>query len=106
MFPIIKYCPKVSPSERKLPSGARNPHVTLKPIALIKWLIKLLTPVGGYTIDITAGSSTHGVAVTELNLYENYNLKWLNIEIMNTETDPYCDVGKQRIENVLSHQSL
>jgi site-specific DNA-methyltransferase (adenine-specific) len=100
MFPIIKYCTKVSPSERKLPNGERNPHVTLKPIELIKWLIKLLTPIDGTTIDITAGSCTHAVACEELNNNDGYNLKWVDIELMNTESEPYCDVGKTRVTNL------
>lgn len=102
MFPIIKYCTKVSPKERQLSNGERNPHVTLKPIELIKWLIKLVTPKDGLTIDITAGSGTHAVAVEELNRDEGYNLKWINIELMNTEKEPYCDVAKMRIEDVIS----
>ena len=99
LFPIFKYSPKVSPSERMLPDGKRNPHVTLKPIELIKWLIKLLTPLNGFTIDITAGSCTHAVACEQLNFDNGYNLQWVNIELMNDEDNPYCDVGKQRIEN-------
>jgi len=100
MFPIIKYSPKVSPSERKLPSGERNPHVTLKPVDLIKWLIKLLTPIDGMTIDITAGSGTHGVACEELNRDEGYNLRWVNVELMNTESEPFCDVSKERLNAI------
>ena len=99
MFPIFNYSAKVSPSERELPNGIRNPHVTVKPVELIKWIIKLLTPIGGNTIDITAGSGTHGVATEQLNYDEKYNLHWVNIELMNTESDPYCDVAKLRIEN-------
>lgn len=102
LFTIIKYCPKVSPKERKLPNGERNPHVTLKPVELIKWLIKLVTPKDGTTIDITAGSCTHAVAVEELNKEEGYNLKYINIELMNTEKEPYCDVGKMRVENIVN----
>jgi len=100
MFTVIKYFPKVSPSERKLPSGERNPHVTLKPVDLIKWLTKLLTPIDGMTIDITAGSGTHGVACEELNRDEGYNLHWVNIELMNTESEPFCDVGKERLDAI------
>lgn len=102
MFPIIKYCTKVSPKERLLPNGERNPHVTLKPKELIKWLIKLVTPKNGTTIDITAGSCTHAVAVEELNRDEGYNLKYIDIELMNTETEPYCDIGKMRVENIVT----
>lgn len=101
-FPIIKYCPKVPPYERELSDGGRNPHVTVKPIELIEWLIKLLTPKGGLTIDITAGSCTHAVACEKLNYEQNYDLKWVDIELMNTESDPYCNVGKQRVEAVNS----
>lgn len=99
-FTIIKYQPKVSPKERKLSNGERNPHVTLKPKELIKWLIKLLTPIDGFTIDITAGSCTHAVACEELNKKDGYNLKYINIELMNTEKEPYCDVGKMRVEDL------
>jgi len=97
MFTVIKYQPKVAPKERMLPNGERNPHVTLKPVALIKWLIKLLTPINGITIDITAGSCTHAVACEELNKSDGYNLKYIDIEINNTEEDPYCNVGKMRV---------
>jgi site-specific DNA-methyltransferase (adenine-specific) len=100
MFTIIKYCPKVAPKERMLPNGERNPHVTLKPVELIKWLIKLLTPVNGVSIDITAGSCTHAVACQELNKNDGYNLKWIDIELTNTEEEPYCNVGKMRVEAV------
>lgn len=99
MFTVIKYCTKVSQSERKLPNGERNPHVTLKPVELIKWLIKLFTPQDGLTIDITAGSCTHGVACEQLNKNDNYNLRWVDIELMNTEDEPYCNVGKMRVES-------
>lgn len=100
MFTVIKYNQKVSPKERLLPNGERNPHVTLKPVELIKWLIKLLTPINGTTIDITAGSCTHAVAVEQLNKNDEYNLKWVDIELTNTEEEPYCDTGKTRLENM------
>ena len=102
LFPIFKYNPKVSPSERKLPNGERNPHVTLKPVELIKWLIKLITPKDGITIDITAGSCTHAVACEELDIENGYNLKYIDIELCNDEENPYCDVGKQRVEAVVN----
>ena len=92
--------PKAPPSEKKLPNGERNTHVTIKPVALIKWLIKLLTPVDGMTIDITAGSCTHGVACEMLNKDEGYNLSWINIEIMNEAAEPYCAIGKARVEAI------
>jgi site-specific DNA-methyltransferase (adenine-specific) len=100
MLNVIKYNAKVSPSERKLPNGERNPHVTLKPVELIKWLIKLLTPLDGTTIDITAGSCTHAVACEQLNKSEGYNLKYIDVEWMNTKDEPYCNVGKIRVKTI------
>lgn len=42
--------------------GARNFHPTTKSIALMTWLIKLVTPPGGTILDPFAGSGTTGVA--------------------------------------------
>jgi site-specific DNA-methyltransferase (adenine-specific) len=105
LFPVFKYCPKVSPSERLLPNGKRNPHVTLKPIDLISWLIKLITPKDGLTIDITAGSCTHAVACEKLNYESGYSLRYIDVELCNSEENPYCAVGKQRVEAVIKEHS-
>lgn len=42
--------------------GARNSHPTVKSIALMTWLIKLITPPGGVVLDPFAGSGSTGVA--------------------------------------------
>lgn len=42
--------------------GARNPHPTVKPVALMRWLVRLVTPPGGLVLDPFAGSGTTGVA--------------------------------------------
>jgi len=96
-FVPFLYCPKATKKEK----GEGNTHVTVKPKQLIKWLIKLVTPKDGKTIDITAGSGTHGLSCEELNRDEEYNLKWINIELLNTEKEPYCDIAKSRIEKVV-----
>lgn len=41
---------------------AKNNHPTVKPLALMTWLIKLITPPGGRVIDPFAGSGSTGVA--------------------------------------------
>lgn len=104
IFPIFKYCTKVSPKEKLLLDGTKNHHVTVKPKKLIKWLIKLVTPKNGITIDITAGSCTHAVACEELNRDEGYNLKWCNIEIDEDDKGNilgYIDFGKKRLQEVI-----
>lgn len=78
------YCPKASRAERdagcenlprraldlfpnaqkggKKPAEARNPHPTVKPLELMRWLVRLLCSPGGLVLDPTVGSGTTGVA--------------------------------------------
>ncbi|HXS48322.1 MAG TPA: site-specific DNA-methyltransferase [Solirubrobacterales bacterium] len=78
------YCPKASRAERdagcerlprrtldlfpnaakggKKPATARNPHPTVKPLELMRWLVRLLCPPGGLVLDPTVGSGTTGAA--------------------------------------------
>lgn len=41
---------------------ARNHHPTVKPVALMRWLVRLVTPPGGLVLDPFAGSGTTGIA--------------------------------------------
>ncbi len=53
----FKYQAKAPKKERpKLPDGTAWP--TVKPIALMKWLVKLVTPPGGTCLDPFAGTGT------------------------------------------------
>ena len=56
------YCAKTSKKER----GEGNGHHTVKPIALMKWLVTLVTPEGGVVLDPFAGSGTTLLACREL----------------------------------------
>lgn len=40
----------------------RNMHPTVKPLALMRWLVRLVTPPGGFVLDPFAGSGTTGCA--------------------------------------------
>ncbi len=42
--------------------GRRNTHPTKKSIALMRWLVRLITPPGGTVLDIFAGTGTTGIA--------------------------------------------
>ena len=42
--------------------GARNHHPTVKPVALMRWLVRLVTPPGGVVLDPFTGSGTTGLA--------------------------------------------
>lgn len=58
------YVAKASQAERNagLDEPARNLHPTVKPIALMRWLCRLVTPPGGTILDPFAGSGTTGCA--------------------------------------------
>lgn len=42
--------------------SARNPHPTVKPIDLMRWLVRLVTPPGGLVLDPFCGSGSTGCA--------------------------------------------
>lgn len=42
--------------------GVRNHHPTVKPLALMRWLVRLVTPPGGVVLDPFMGSGTTGMA--------------------------------------------
>jgi DNA modification methylase len=46
----------------KYEAKARNHHPTVKPIALMRWLCRLVTPPGGVVLDPFTGSGTTGCA--------------------------------------------
>jgi site-specific DNA-methyltransferase (adenine-specific) len=52
------YCAKASRSER----GDDNTHPTVKPLALMRYLVRLVLPPGGVLLDPFAGSGTTGLA--------------------------------------------
>jgi site-specific DNA-methyltransferase (adenine-specific) len=55
------YCAKASKKDRNT-NGAANTHPTVKPTALMRWLIRLATPPGGIILDPFGGSGSTGVA--------------------------------------------
>jgi hypothetical protein len=55
-FPAFKYQAKAPTRERPKVDGVAHP--TCKPVALMRWLIRLVTPPGGTVLDPFAGSGT------------------------------------------------
>jgi DNA modification methylase len=58
------YCSKASTRERNagMEPPARNIHATVKPISLMRWLVRLVTPPDGLVLDPFTGSGTTGCA--------------------------------------------
>ncbi len=79
------YVAKASRAER----GEGNNHPTVKPIALMQWLVRLVTPPGGTVLDPFTGSGTTGIAA----LREGFS--FIGIE---READ-YCAIARQRIRD-------
>lgn len=52
------YCAKATTDER----GEGNSHPTVKPVALMRWLCRLVTPKGGTVLDPFMGSGSTGLA--------------------------------------------
>ncbi len=79
------YCAKPS----KLEKAKYNKHPTVKPISLMKYLIRLVTPPGGILLDNFSGSGSTLVAVIE----EGF-------EYVGIDEDPEsCKTANQRILN-------
>ena len=69
------------------PSKDKNFHPTVKPIKLMEYLIKLITPPNGVVLDPFMGSGSTGVAA------KNLGFPFIGIE-MNEE---YVEIAKRRI---------
>ena len=60
-FPVFKYQAKAPKKERPVivrEDGTKIAHPTVKPVALMEWLVTLITPDGGTTLDPFAGTGT------------------------------------------------
>jgi len=55
-FPIFRFEHKPTASERPRAYGVS--HTTVKPLALMRWLVTLVAPVGGVVLEPFAGSGT------------------------------------------------
>ena len=64
------YCAKPDEGER----GRFNNHPTVKPVALMRYLLRLVTPPGGIVLDPFLGSGTTGVAA------DQEGFEWVGIE--------------------------
>jgi len=93
------YTAKASASERgaglQATNGGRaNVHPTVKPVALMRWLVRLVTPPGGIVLDPFTGSGTTGVAC----MAEGF--RFIGIE---RETE-YVAIARARIEHAMPAQ--
>lgn len=94
------YCAKASGSERdkglndidlftqKDSSITRNNHATVKPISLMRYLVKLITPANGLCVDPFNGSGSTGIAC-----------KLEGFDYVGIEMDKhFCEISEKRIK--------
>jgi DNA modification methylase len=106
------FCAKASKAEREIGCEAlplqsdllysrpavrlrRNIHPTVKPLALMRWLVALVTPPGGVVLDPFAGSATTGIAAVM------ENRPFLGIE----REDKYIDIACARLTHWARQES-
>lgn len=81
------YTPKASRKERDS-GGVRNTHPTVKPVALMRWLCRLVAPASGIVLDPFCGSGSTGVACMGEGL-----------DFIGIEKEPeYAEIACQRLE--------
>ena len=74
----------------------KNIHPTVKPIKLMKYLCRLITPKGGTILDPFMGSGSTGMAAKE----ENFD--FIGIE----KEEEYFNIATARIESVETKSTL
>jgi site-specific DNA-methyltransferase (adenine-specific) len=78
---------KPTPSENKPPLSIHNNHPTVKPLALMRYLCRLVTPPGGTILDPFMGSGSTGMAA-----------KAEGFEFIGIEINPdYFKIAEKRI---------
>lgn len=76
------YCAKASKKDR----GEGNDHPTVKPNALMRWLVRLVCPQGGTVLDPFMGSGSTGVACIQ------EGMRFVGIEM----DEHYCEIANAR----------
>jgi site-specific DNA-methyltransferase (adenine-specific) len=85
------YCAKASKADRE-----GSTHPTMKPTALMRWLVRLITPPGGLVLDPFAGSGSTGkAAVLE-------GCRFLGIE----QDADYAAIAEARIDQASRQEIL
>ena len=82
------YSAKTNQSERN--AGANNTHPTVKPVELMRYLVRLVTPKGGLVLDPFMGSGSTGMGARE----EDFRFIGIEKEL------EYYEIAKARIKNV------
>lgn len=80
--------------------GRKNIHPTVKPVELLRYLCRLVTPPGGVVLDTFCGSGSTGVAA----LAEGFDFVGVERDLDDETGLPlgYCDIARARLERALA----
>ncbi len=84
------YCAKASRAERERGLGGKgrqNNHPTVKPLALMGYLVRFVAPLGGIILDPFCGSGTTCVAA------KRDGFDYIGIDILHD----YCEIARRRV---------
>jgi site-specific DNA-methyltransferase (adenine-specific) len=88
-YNVISNRPTQADKDVYLPLGVMNDHITPKPIALMEWLTRLVTPTRGKVLDPFTGSGSTGISA----LHEGF-------EFVGVELDAhYHEIASLRLAN-------
>ena len=82
--------------EQKGPQPSRNPHPTVKPTALMRYLCRLVTPPGGVVLDPFMGSGSTGKAAA----LEGFDFVGIELDA------EYLEIARRRIEHAAMQPTL
>jgi site-specific DNA-methyltransferase (adenine-specific) len=86
------YSPKASKKDKN--DAGKNNHPTVKPVGLMRYLVRLVTPPNGVVLDPFMGSGSTGKAIFLENKENSLNSKFIGIDL-----DPsYCRTAMWRLE--------
>lgn len=75
---------------------SKNHHATVKPLSLMRYLVRLITPKGGIVLEPFAGSGTTLLAAKK----EGFEFVGIEREL------EYCKIAEQRLESVAINETL
>lgn len=84
-----------TPNPGGVDEGAKNTHPTVKPVELLRWLVRLVTQPKGVVLDPFAGSGSCGIA----SMLEGF--RYIGIELNDTEAEPFVSIARARIAHVI-----
>jgi site-specific DNA-methyltransferase (adenine-specific) len=83
--------------KRHSPRLVRNLHPTVKPVSLMRWLVKLVTPPGGLVLDPFAGSASTGIgAVMEGRMFLGLEREAAYVDIACARLTHWAALAAQR----------